>query len=79
LRLCAENSSRKNAKNNEYMPGWRGYHAGVTVRINSAGWRGKEFSPQKTEGTIRILGIGDSFTFGKAVEEDIYLESNQLK
>jgi hypothetical protein len=59
---------------NEYTPGWRGYHAGVMVRINSAGWRGKEFSPQKTEGTIRILGIGDSFTFGKAVEEDdVYL------
>lgn len=58
----------------EYTSGWSGYRAGVMVRINSAGWRGKEFSPQKTEGTIRILGIGDSFTFGKAVEEDdVYL------
>lgn len=58
----------------EYTPGWTGYHAGVMVRINSAGWRGREFSPQKTEGGIRILGIGDSFTFGKAVEEDdVYL------
>jgi len=64
----------QDATGTEYTRGWRGYHAGVMVRINSAGWRGKEFSPQKTEGTIRILGIGDSFTFGKAVEEDdVYL------
>lgn len=59
----------------EYASGWSGYHAGARVRTNSLGWRGREFSIQKPEGTIRILGIGDSFTLGRAVEEeDTYLE-----
>jgi hypothetical protein len=58
----------------QYMPGWSGYHAGGLVHINSAGWRGPEFSPDKPAGTIRILGVGDSFTFGRAVDdEDIFL------
>ena len=57
-----------------YRPGWSGYHAGGMVRINSFGWRGKEFSVEKPFGTIRILGVGDSFTFGRAVDdEDIFL------
>ena len=59
-----------NAVGFEYTPGWEGVHAGATVHINSAGWRGKEFSPIKPRGTIRILGIGDSFTFGKAVNDN---------
>lgn len=59
-----------NAVGFEYTPGWEGVHAGATVHINSAGWRGKEFSPIKPPGTIRILGIGDSFTFGKAVNDN---------
>lgn len=59
-----------NAVGFEYTPGWEGVHAGATVRINSAGWRGKEFSLIKPPGTIRILGIGDSFTFGKAVNDN---------
>src|SRR5260370_34102513 len=58
----------------EYTPGWDGIHAGGRVHINSAGWRGKDFSPIKPPGTIRILGIGDSVTFGKAVnDEDVFL------
>lgn len=58
----------------EYKPGWSGYHAGGMVHINSAGWRGKDFSVEKPPDTIRILGIGDSFTFGRAVDdEDIFL------
>lgn len=58
----------------EYTPGWEGVHAGARVHINSAGWRGKDFSPTKLAGTYRILGVGDSFTFGKAVnDEDVFL------
>jgi hypothetical protein len=63
-----------NSLGHSYTPGWSGYHAGGKVRINSAGWRGKEFSIEKPPDTIRILGIGDSFTFGRAVDdEDIFL------
>ena len=44
------------------------------MHINSQGWRGKEFSDSKPDGTIRILGVGDSFTYGRAVnDEDIFL------
>lgn len=54
----------------EYTPMWSGYDTGAIVAINSAGWRGKEFSKTKPVGTVRILGIGDSYTFGKAVNDD---------
>jgi hypothetical protein len=58
----------------EYTPGWRGYHAGAITTINSAGYRGKEFSAAKPADTTRILGVGDSFTLGRAVDdEDIFL------
>jgi len=58
----------------EYTPLWSGYDTGAFVSINSAGWRGKEFSRTKPAGTVRILGIGDSYTYGKAVGNDeIYL------
>ncbi|HEY3134791.1 MAG TPA: SGNH/GDSL hydrolase family protein, partial [Blastocatellia bacterium] len=57
-----------------YTPGWDGMHAGGRVHINSAGWRGRDFAQAKPPGTFRILGIGDSFTFGKAVnDEDVFL------
>src|SRR6266481_3777766 len=36
-----------------YTPGWSGYQAGALLHINSQGWRGKEFSPEKRDGTIR--------------------------
>jgi hypothetical protein len=63
-----------NAMGFEHTPGWGGYHAGAMTRINSFGFRGKEFSPAKTSGTVRILGIGDSFTLGMAVgDDDTYL------
>jgi len=60
----------KNAIGFEHTPNWSGYHAGAITTINSSEWRGKEFSPSKTEGIIRILGVGDSFTFGRAVGDD---------
>ena len=53
-----------------YTPGWSGYQVGAVVHINSQGLRGKEFSARKPDGTIRILGIGDSFTYGRAVNDD---------
>lgn len=59
-----------NAVGFKYTPGWEGIHAGATVHINSAGWRGKDFSQTKPPGTFRILGVGDSFMFGKAVDDD---------
>jgi hypothetical protein len=53
-----------------HTPGWNGYLAGAQVRINAAGWRGKDFSFEKPPDRVRILGIGDSFTFGRAVNDD---------
>lgn len=40
------------------------------VVINSHGFRGKEFSGIKPEGTFRIICLGDSSTFGWSVGED---------
>jgi hypothetical protein len=57
-----------------YTPGWSGYQFGAVVHINSKGWRGREFAARKPDGTIRILGVGDSFTYGRAVnDEDVFL------
>lgn len=71
----------------EYVPGARfrvvydtdprGYfgpqHA-VEMRIDALGLRGPEVSAAKPPGTFRILGLGDSFTFGDGVrDEDTYL------
>jgi hypothetical protein len=45
----------------------------VPVRINSRGYRGPEY-PWDAPGGFRILGLGDSFTFGFGVlEDDTYL------
>jgi hypothetical protein len=41
----------------------------VPVRINSRGYRGREYPWEKAAG-FRILGLGDSFAFGFGVEED---------
>jgi hypothetical protein len=43
----------------------------VTVRTNSHGLRAdKDYSYEKAHGKKRVLVIGDSFTFGKGVEND---------
>jgi hypothetical protein len=42
---------------------------GVEMDVNSLGFRGPDVSPQKPTGTYRILGVGDSFTFGVGVRE----------
>lgn len=41
----------------------------VRVRINSRGYRGREY-PWDAPAGFRILGLGDSFAFGFGVEED---------
>ena len=40
------------------------------VRVNALGTRGAEFSARKPAGTIRILSLGDSKTFGWGLSED---------
>ncbi len=45
----------------------------IPVRINHFGFRGGELRREKAPGTVRILAIGDSYTFGQGVlEPDIY-------
>src|SRR5688572_24438768 len=74
ITVAEDRDSFDDALGFEYTPMWTGYDAGALVSINSAGWRGKEFSKAKPAGTVRILGVGDSYTFGKAVgDEDIFL------
>jgi len=56
----------------EYATNPRGYfdeNNGITYNINSHGLHGPEVDIKKPEGTFRILGIGDSFTFGQGVKE----------
>ena len=52
-------------------PGAEGWHVdiGYHIRINSHGLRGPEISLDKPKGVFRILGLGDSFSFGWGVEE----------
>ena len=46
-----------------------------SININSHGLRDRERKWEKPEGTRRILGIGDSFTFGYQVDsKDSYLK-----
>lgn len=55
----------------------RGYFDGdgtLSYRINSVGLRDREVQREKQPGVFRILGIGDSFTFGTGVRlEDLFL------
>ena len=44
------------------------------IRINRYGQRGKDYPLEKEPGEFRIIGLGDSLTFGPGVrDEDTYL------
>src|SRR3989338_3328401 len=40
-----------------------------TYHINHFGYRGKDFSLEKSPGTLRVLAVGDSFVFGVGSED----------
>jgi lysophospholipase L1-like esterase len=50
-------------------PSAHGLFAGVPVSFNRFGFRDRERSLERTPGTIRILALGDSVTFGMGVAE----------
>lgn len=54
----------------EHLPGGRVRDADVEVRINSLGLRGSEDDSKKDANTVRVLGIGDSVTFGLGVPSE---------
>lgn len=60
----------------ELIPG--GYspdYIGVPVAVNRLGLRDREIAVPKPEGTVRILGVGDSVTFGYGVRlEETFLK-----
>ncbi|QDV09410.1 GDSL-like Lipase/Acylhydrolase [Planctomycetes bacterium Poly30] len=39
------------------------------ARTNAAGWRDRERSPVREEGSVRLAAIGDSFTFGVGADD----------
>lgn len=52
------------------QPGARGIHAGVPVAFNNLGLRDPERPAQPAPGTVRVLALGDSVTFGMGVAQD---------
>lgn len=52
-----------------HKPDFRGAWDGSYYLTNSRGWRGPQFEPTFQPGELRVLALGDSCTFGKAVEE----------
>jgi len=53
------------ARRQRIAPGYTGWFAGVPVKINSLGLRdNREYSLEKAPGTVRLLVLGDSVTFG---------------
>lgn len=68
----------KKASNNpdvshEHIPNKEAFLYGVNIKINSQGFRDKEYSLEKPKETYRIMVLGDSFTLGWGVPiEDVY-------
>jgi lysophospholipase L1-like esterase len=57
-------------KGYELVPGSSGMVAGLPVAINSFGCRDRNYSLVKPPGVIRIVGVGDSLTFGQGVKQE---------
>lgn len=68
-----------------FKPNFKGFFPNppfqnIAIEINSKGLRDIEHEYKKNEGTTRILGLGDSITFGSGVEfEDTYLRKLEKK
>lgn len=54
----------------DLLPNWEGEIKTIKVTTNSFGMRDDEFPFEKGENEIRILVIGDSFTFGLGVDQE---------
>ena len=54
----------------DLAPGWTGREGGGTVRINGDGLRERDIAATPLPGTFRLLCLGDSVTFGHAVEAE---------
>src|SRR5258705_13430126 len=50
------------------LPGFQGEHTGVQISINSHGMRDREYDAHEPPGSLRILALGDSWTFGAGLE-----------
>jgi hypothetical protein len=60
--------------------GYFDHDSGVLATVNSLGLRGEEVSREKPPGTCRILGVGDSVTFGEGVKNgDTFLQRLQQR
>jgi lysophospholipase L1-like esterase len=58
-----------------YLPNLHTIRNGVLVETNSHGQRGGEYAPAKGDQLFRVIGLGDSYTFGTGVPfPDTYLE-----
>lgn len=64
-------------------PNYEGWFAGVQVRINALGFRDeRDYALEKQPGTVRILVLGDSVTFGHGTQSNTtypYLLEQRLR
>jgi lysophospholipase L1-like esterase len=68
-------SSRPGLRNELIPGGHTDNYVGVPVSVNRLGLRDRELDVPKPAGTVRLLGVGDSVTFGYGVRlEDTYLK-----